>query len=107
MPKTKKRPLNMERNGSIFKADHFIPALTLCHQMEPAAIKQGKRYSDTTLRTVYAVVTTLYPTSTKLPSFRNYMNAGATDDECKPRWKEQYVKTGQLNKVRTFMKKVH
>ena len=106
MPKTKKRPLNMERNGSIFEADHYIPALTLCHQMEPAAIKQGKRYSDTTLRTVYAFMTTLHPTSTKLSSFRNYMDVGATDEASLGRW-NKYVENGQLNKVRSFLKKVH
>ena len=106
MPKTKKRPLNMERDGKLLKSDHYFTSLTLCHQMEPDAIKQGKRYSDTTLRTVYAFMTTLYPTSTKLSSFRNYMDVGATDEASLGRW-NKYVENGQLNKVRSFLKKVH
>ena len=99
MPKTKKRPLNMERDGSIFKAKHYVLALAHCNQMEPDAIKQGKAYSDITIRNVKLIMDTLYPNSTSLSSFKTYMNVGATNDACRGRWKK-YIKNGQLDKIR-------
>lgn len=102
---TKKRnPMNFERDGSILKSKHYVPAVMRCHELEPTAIKNGVPFSDKTLRTVWREMNQQYNTTTTFGSFCTYMNVAATNDALWGRWKKYLGRNGEMTVLRNFCK---